>query len=199
MGRLALLLVCPVFMMYLFWFDVPSDSVLLGSAFVASGLCVVSDLISARTLLFFFPLLSLLTTTSTTTALKLEFIGIPMGRRNILNAAQAFVQCLFFSYILRLIFGLRVIPFEFLVVCVVAITVGNKIIFGPKVITAVVDPKSKKKMRVSIEPFVDLPKSHRFNPKIDAKLNLITSKYDFSFPRSFPCHIYPNNAQASFI
>ena len=48
-GRMLLLLVSPVFSLYLFWFDVPEDSTLLGSIFVASAACVVPQLVQSPT------------------------------------------------------------------------------------------------------------------------------------------------------
>ena len=133
--RMLLLLVCPVFTLYLFWFDVSDDpaddSNVLGSVFVGVGMCVVAELIQSP--------------------LRLEFVGIPVGFHTTLSNAQAFVQLFFFSFVLRLIFGISPIPFEYLWVSVLAVAVGNKIIFGPKLISTT-HPRTKEKMRVSLMP-----------------------------------------------
>jgi hypothetical protein len=132
--RMSLLLVCPVLTLYLFSFDVSDDpadnSNLLGSVFLGVGMCVVSNLIQSP--------------------LKLEFVGITLGLHTILDIAQAFVQSFFFSFVLRLILGISPIPFECLLVCILALTVGNKIIFGPKLISTT-HPRTKKNIRVSLE------------------------------------------------
>ena len=131
--RMLLLLVCPVFTLYLFWFDVSDDpaddSNVLGSVFLGVGMCVVAELIHSP--------------------LRLEFVGIPVGLHTTLDIAQAFVQSFFFSFVLRLIFGISPIPFEYLWVCILSLLVGNKIIFGPKLISTT-HPRTKEKMRVSL-------------------------------------------------
>ena len=93
------------------------------------GFCVVSNLVQSP--------------------LKLEFVGIPVGLHTTLSIAQAFVQTFFFSFVLRLILGISPIPFELLWVCILSLLVGNKIIFGPKLISTT-HPRTKEKMRVSL-------------------------------------------------
>jgi len=133
--RMLLLLVCPVMTLYLFWFDVSDDpadaSNLLGSIFVGGGACIVAELVQSP--------------------LKLEFVGIPVGAHTILSNTQAFVQLTLLSCTLRLVCGTSPIPFEFLWVCVLSVLVGNKIIFGPKLISTT-HPRTKEKMRVSLLP-----------------------------------------------
>ena len=128
-SRMFLLLVCPVFMLYLFTFDVVEDplegSYMMGSLCLAAGQGIVPDLVYAP--------------------LYMEFVSIPLGLHNILDIAQSLIQSVFWSILLRTAFGVPIVPFELLWVCVLSITIGNKIIFGPKIIRTT-HPRTKEKI-----------------------------------------------------
>jgi hypothetical protein len=170
--RMLTLLICPVLTIYLFWFDVlndPSvDSNLLGSIFVAAGMSAVPTLVQ-------YPM-------------KLEFIPFyTFGIHTVIDFTQGFAQVLFFSYTLRLIFGISPIPFEFLVVCLAVQIIGNKVIFGPKLISTT-HPRTKENIRVSMLPYCRYPVELRFDPKLDLKVNLILRFAQVSYAFGF---MYP--------
>ena len=155
--RMLSLLICPLLSLYLFCFDYssdPNEDVLGGSIFLGLGMCVVSSCVHSP--------------------LRLEFLGYGVGFHTLLDITQAFVQCFCFSYALRLVFGISIVPLEFLVVCILSILIGNKIIFGPKWIPWT-DPRTNEKVKLSLELFADYPSSkYFFDEKVKAKVALLT-------------------------
>ncbi len=168
MVRMLCLLICPVFSLYLFCFDYsidPNEDVLGGSIFTGLALCVVSSIVHSP--------------------LRLEFVGYGVGFHTLFDMTQSFVQDFCFSYAVRLIFGVSIVPFEYLVVCVLAIMVGNKIIFGPKWIPWT-DPRTNENVKLSLRVFKEYSSSkYFFNEKIKSKVALLKKfahlTYAFAF------------------
>ena len=151
-SRMFALLVCPMLMLYMFSFDVVEDPLedtyMMGSVFLAAGICVVGDLVHAP--------------------LYMEFVSIPIGLHNILDIAQGLVQCTIWSILLRIVFQVPVVPFEILWLCILVITIGGKIVFGPKIIR-ITHPRTKEKIQVSILQHCNYPPEFRFRPDVEAK------------------------------
>ena len=163
LSRMFLLLVCPMFMLYLFTFDVledpAEDTYMTGSMFAAAGMCITSNLVHAP--------------------MKLEFISIHVGYHTVLDIVQAWIQCFFFSVLLRTAFGVPIVPFEFLWICILSVTIGNKVVFGPNVIRTT-HPRTKEKIKTSILPYLSFPPKFRFRPDVEAK-NEVLRRYVDTF------------------
>ena len=166
-GRMITLLSCPISTLCMFWFDVPQSSKLFGSLFLAAGTCFVPLLVQAP--------------------LKFEFLKFPIGTYIIFDIVQTFIQAFVFSFLLRILTGLSPVPFEFLWTCILCVTIGNKIVFGPKLIRTT-NPRTKRKIRVSLKMYCDVPAKFRFDPKTEANVKLIIQFSHFSYVLGF---LYP--------
>jgi len=134
--QMLVLLVCPVLTLIAFSFDVtedPSDySNMISTIFISTLMAVTPTLVK--------------------TPLTLEFAKINVGLRVTgLHFVQAFIQAFFFSWLLRFIFKVSPLPFEFVVVSMLCLTIGNKIIYGPKLIHTT-HPRTNEKIKVSLKP-----------------------------------------------
>jgi len=133
--KMVLLLVCPVLALWLFWFDVtedPSDgTTFFNLIFIAVGGSAIGELVH-------MPLYS-------------EFLGISPGIHNILSFGQGCLQHMFFWTLLSMIFGVSLVPYNFLWRSILIVLAGNKIIFGLKLISTT-HPRTKEHIKVSLLP-----------------------------------------------
>ena len=78
-------------------------------------------------------------------------------------------------------------------ICVLSVTIGNKIVFGPKIIRTT-HPRTKEKIKTSILPYLSYPPKFRFRPDVEAKNEVLRRYVDtfvYSLSNAFIyTHIY---------
>lgn len=120
--------------------------------------------------------------------LTAEFAGVPYGVHNIFDVFILAVDHFFVSFVcLRMLFGVSIVPLEYLCVIALCLIVINPIVLGTKWIP-MTHPKTGKSVRVSLHILNKLPLNMVFDMKAISDFNRVdklfelTSAFGFFYP-----------------